>query len=81
MKGISNVVVTSLVTALVEELDYVRLVLSLSQFTESSALTFLALIGFLLHVTLHFPLEGGCRKSTSFSGLPREQGFLLGRAV
>lgn len=40
MKGISNVVVTSLVTALVEELDYVRLVLRLSQFTELRLLLF-----------------------------------------
>lgn len=40
MKGISNVVVTSLVTALVEELDYVRLVLRLSQFTELQLLLF-----------------------------------------
>ena len=51
--------------------------LSLSQFTHSSALTFLALIGFLLHVTLHFPLAGGCRESTSFSGLLKEHVFLL----
>lgn len=55
--------------------------LSLSQFTHSSALTFLALIGFLLHVTLHFPLAGGCRESTSFSGMLREHVFLLDRAV
>lgn len=55
--------------------------LSLSQFTHSSALTFLALIGFLLHVTLHFPLAGGCRELTSFSGLLREHVFLLDRAV
>lgn len=34
--------------------------LSLSQFTHSLALTFLTLIGFLLHVRLHFPLAGGC---------------------
>lgn len=44
---------------------------SLSQFTYSSALTFLVLIGFLLHVRLHFPLAGRRRESTSFSGLLR----------
>lgn len=84
MKGISKVVLTS------PQLPWVRSwtacpfkcrVLSLSQFSQSSALTFWALIDFLLHITLHFPLEGGCRESTSFSRLLREHGFVLGGAV
>lgn len=84
MKGISKVVVTS------PQLPWVRSwtacpfrcrALSLSQFSQSSALTFWALIDFLPHVTLHFPLEGGCRESTSFSRLLREHGFVLGGAV